>query len=376
VTELLRHVATCTLSTVHGRFTVDRCQNLFTRQPVLAVSHGDLRASEPLLARVHSSCITSESYGSCDCDCAEQLDAALAHIAGAGRGVVFYLMQEGRGAGFTAKVRDRMLVQASGNTLTTFEAYERMGLGKDHRTYEEVAALRALLGISAPLRLLTNNPDKLASLAAAGVPIAGTVALQRAPSPFNVHYLAAKLDSGHALSGPDGPARAADLPESVPYFEPCMVSGTSHLVHVASYLLPIRLPAPDRGPHWFWLHAYFDAQISRERVVLSYRRKPDAVPLVRLQRESLLERFPLEDGGVHRRAWHATARAIVRHGAGAVAFVDERAGVDEEALRLLARHVAGRARPLVDAPGPPPAVAAILRRFGVAAEPAAVLSQS
>jgi GTP cyclohydrolase II len=318
------------------------------------VSQGDLRAPEALIARVHSSCITSESYGSCDCDCAEQLDAALGQIAGTGRGVVFYLMQEGRGAGFTAKVRDRMLVQASGNTLTTFEAYQQMGLGKDHRTYEEVAALRELLGITAPLHLLTNNPDKLASLTSASVPIAGTVDLQRAPSPFNVHYLAAKLDSGHSLNGHDGTARAADLPEAVSYFEPYALPDAPHLIHVASYLLPILIPRDDRssgapphgeGPHWFWLHAYFDLETSRDRVVLTYRREADAVPLVRLQCESLLARFPLRDGGVHRRAWHATARAIVRHGAGAVAFVDDGAGGDEVALRLLARHVASQVRP-------------------------------
>src|SRR6185503_15259394 len=165
---LLLHLGTSVVQTVHGDFRVDTSQNLFTRNLVLALSQGDLHAPEPMPARVHSSCITSECYGSCDCDCAEQLDGALAHIAGAGRGVLFYLMQEGRGAGFTAKVRDRMIVQASGNRLTTFEAYEQMGLGRDYRTYEEVAAVRTLVRTAAPLEPVSNNAQKLAALAAEG----------------------------------------------------------------------------------------------------------------------------------------------------------------------------------------------------------------
>jgi GTP cyclohydrolase II len=373
----LRHLGASVLKTVHGEFTVDLCQNVSTRNQVLAVSQGDLRAPEPLLARVHSSCITSESYGSCDCDCAEQLDAALGHIAGIGRGVVFYLSQEGRGAGFTAKVRDRMIVQASGNTLTTFEAYERMGLGKDYRTYEEVAALRELLGMTAPLRLLTNNPDKLASLATEGVPIAGTVALHHAPSPFNLQYLAAKLDSGHTLNGDGGAARAADLPEPVSYFEPYAVPGALHLMHVASYLVPILIRGGSHhseGPYWFWLHAYIDVNTGRERVVLTYRRNADAVPLARLQPESLLERFPLPAGGVHKRTWHATVRAVVRNGAGVVAFVDEGSEMDPSALWLLAHH-ASKARPLVDSPASM-TLGDMLARLGVSAEPPTFLSDT
>lgn len=373
----LLHLRTSVLETVYGAFTVDLCQNLFTRNQVLAVSQGDLRAPEPLLARVHSSCITSESYGSCDCDCAEQLDAALGHIAGIGRGVVFYLMQEGRGAGFTAKVRDRMIVQASGNTLTTFEAYERMGLGKDYRTYEEIAALRALLGISAPLRVLTNNPDKLASLAREGVPIAGTVALRHAPSPFNLHYLAAKQDSGHVLNGDGGAARAADLPEPVSYFEPYAVPDALHLIHVASYLVPILIRGGSQhseGPDWFWLHAYFDVNASRERVVLVYRRNADAVPLVRLQPESVLERFTLDAGGIHKRTWHATVRTIVQHGAGVVAFVDEAFETDPSALWLLARH-ASKAQPLLDSPASE-TLGDMLLRLGVSAGPPVFLSET
>ena len=130
------------------------------------------------------------------------------------------------------------------------------------------------------------------------------------------------------------------------------------------------------GPHWFWLHAYFDVQQSRERVVVSYRRSP-AVPLARVQRESLLDRFPLRGGGVHKPAWQATVRTIVRNGAGAVVFVDESTAVDERAPSLLARHVGSQGRPLLDAPRSAPTVdvGAALARLGVATEPAAFLSE-
>jgi len=111
------------LSTPHGRFRAHRFHDLATERPVLALAYGTITGREPVLARVHSSCVTSEVYGACDCDCAEQLDAALAHVARRGRGVLFYLMQEGRGAGFVAKALDRMLVQASGHRLTTFDAW-------------------------------------------------------------------------------------------------------------------------------------------------------------------------------------------------------------------------------------------------------------
>ena len=382
---LLLHLRTVTLPTVHGDFTVDVAQNLFTRNLVLAVGRGDLRGSEPLLARVHSSCITSESYGSCDCDCAEQLDGALAQIAAAGRGCVFYLMQEGRGAGFTAKARDRMIVQASGNTLTTFEAYEQMGLGKDHRVYDEVAAMIRLLGITAPLRLMTNNPDKLASLATEGVTIAGAVPLQRAASAFNVHYLTAKLDSGHALNGDGGAHHAAELPEPVVYFEPYALAGAPYLIHTASYLVPILdrsagVTVAEPRPHWFRLHAYMDVRGGAERVVLERRRDPDAVPLVRVQRESLLERFPLRGGGestpmgARKRGWFATVRAIVAHGAGVVAFVPADDDVDATVVRLLVEHVPSHARPLLDDAGAADGLAASLARAGVTVEPAAVLA--
>jgi GTP cyclohydrolase II len=316
----------------------------------VAVALGDLASPAPLLARVHSSCVTSEVFGACDCDCAEQLDAALAQIATAGRGVIFYLMQEGRGAGFTAKARDRMLVQASGHTLTTFEAYGRMGIERDQRRYDSVAVAGRLLGITAPLTLLTSNPEKATALEEAGVTLAGTRDLAFPPTPFNRHYLAAK-----ACTPADG--ELAELPEPVAEFAPYGRDDAPDLIHVASYLLPLRLDAG--APCWFRVHAYFDAAQRIERVLLSYGRRTRGRPaLVRLQRDTLRERFPLRTPRL-RRQWRAAAARIVQHGAGCALFLGARAwdaslSVDVESASLLAAHLPGEdARLLLDGTADP-----------------------
>lgn len=381
----LLSVAVRTLATRHGDFTLHVCHDLTRRTYLLAIARGDLGGPEPLLTRVHSSCVTSESYGGCDCDCAEQLDAALAAIAAAGRGVVLYLDQEGRGAGFAAKVRDRMLVQASGGRLDTFEAYAQMGLAPDLRRYESVAAARSLLGVTAPLDVLTNNPEKLGTLRAAGVPIARTTGLALAASPFNHHYLAAKAAAGHCL--PDTTAVIdAEPPAAVDVVAPAAVAGAPDLIRLGAYWLPVRARdggAPD--PHWFRLHAYVDLATGRERVVLTYGDRPEATPLVRVQRERLLERIPAGERAGERGYWDAAVRAFVAHGAGvAVMMVDDGSAVppamsstssmssattraEATSLDLLVHHLAGRAAiPLLDGPAPTDVDAERCRRLGAA----------
>ena len=357
------------LETVHGRLQVHRLHNLATERPALAVACGDLAGREPVLARVHSSCVTSEVYGACDCDCAEQLDAAVAAIAREGRGVLFYLLQEGRGAGFAAKALDRMLVQASGNRLTTFEAYERLGLGHDQRHYDQVASACRLLGVTAPLRLLSNSPDKLARLRAAGVRIAGRRALAVDASPFSVHYLTAKSASGHLLSA--GGDTAAALPEAVAFRQPRPVRGAPRLVELASYLLPLRVPAPA----WFRLHLYLDTESRRERVVLTHgtaRRRAPVAPLLHVQRDVLFERFPLRRSGLARE-WARVRAAMVRHGAGCALFLPEGDSIDSGTATLMASHLRG-GRAIAAGTLDEPLVAALLAglaRAGVRLERAA-----
>ena len=325
------------LDTVHGRFRAHRFHNLTTGQPVLAVAVGDLGGRAAVLARAHSSCITSEVYGACDCDCAEQLDAALAAIAAAGRGVLFYLTQEGRGAGFAAKARDRMLVQASRNRLTTFDAYSQLGLRPDQRRYDEVVAACRLLGVTAPLHVLTNNPDKLALLRAAGIPVAGHRPLAVRASPYSRHYLDAKSRSGHLLATAEGDA--AQPPEAVQRLVPRVLPGMPGVVRLASYLIPLRAPAPT----WFRLHLYLDLARRRERVVLTHGapQRAGTAPLVHVQHDVLHERFPLRRPRLARR-WARARAAIGRHGAGSVLFLAEGEQPGPTSLALLARHLPSR----------------------------------
>jgi GTP cyclohydrolase II len=336
------------IRTARGDFRTVVLRNLATGAPVVALATGDVTGSAPLLARVHSSCVTSEAYGACDCDCADQLDAAIGAITAAGRGVIVYLMQEGRGAGFVAKARDRMLVQASGHRLTTFDAYDAMGLVHDQRRYDEVAAVCRLLGVAAPLVLLTNNPEKTAAVGAAGVAIGGVRSLPAVPSAYNRHYLTAKASAGHALATAAAAPRLSALPDRVEPFAPHALRGAPHLIRVASYLLPIGL----EEPAWFRLHVYVDRDGGGDRVVLTHGSSRGTVPLACVQPDTLRGRFPLGHSGARGR-WLAAADAIVRHGAGSVVFLAARGWArttppDAATPALLAAHLPGRARMLLD----------------------------
>ena len=268
----------------YGEFDVHFFRDLAHDTTAMAISCGDLGGGEPLLARVHSSCVTSECLMGCDCDCSQQLEGALATVAHEGRGVVFYLMQEGRGAGLTAKARDRMIVQASGNRVTTFEAYASMGLPPDLRSYEVLAPISRLLGIRAPLRLLTNNPDKTRAVAEAlaseKIEVCETESIQGPTSDFNRDYLSAKHDSGHAL---DRPSRLAGAlpPRPVRVFEPVALPGDPQRVLTASYFLPIDLSAipsaaserdadPEPDVEWFRSSILYDRESERETILLSF----------------------------------------------------------------------------------------------------------
>jgi 3,4-dihydroxy 2-butanone 4-phosphate synthase/GTP cyclohydrolase II len=323
------------LATRHGDFVAHRFHDCATGTLALAVTRGDIRTAEPLAARVHSSCITSEAFGACDCDCAEQLDAALAHIAGRERGALFYLMQEGRGSGFVAKALDRMLVQASGNRLTTFEAYAQLGLPEDQRTYGQVAAMTRLLGVRAPLRLLSNNPDKLAALRDAGAVVDGTEPLRIAASAYSQHYLDAKSRAGHTVAATAGIDPAVP-PAPVPVLAPVPLATAPRFVRLAAYLLPIRRPEAA----WFRLHAYLDVVVRRERVVLTHGDRDDAA-LVRLQREALLDRFPVRTPRF-RTGWNETVTRMVAHGAGITLFAQAGEDVRDVAGPLLQAHLDGR----------------------------------
>jgi GTP cyclohydrolase II len=150
----------------------------------------------PVLVRVHSECWTGEVMRSLKCDCRDQLDQAMRAIVLAGRGVVVYLRQEGRGIGLGNKVRAYALQQ---NGVDTVDANRILGFADDARRYDVAAAILRDLGVRRA-RLMTNNPRKVQGLAAGGIEVAERVALKSEPNAHNAEYLAAKAKKlGHRL---------------------------------------------------------------------------------------------------------------------------------------------------------------------------------
>lgn len=150
----------------------------------------------PPLVRLHSECLTGDVFGSLKCDCGPQLKEALKIIGEAGGGVLLYLRQEGRGIGLANKLRAYALQDRG---LDTVDANRRLGFADDERDYGHAAAMLRALGID-EVRLLTNNPNKVAGLEAAGIAIAGRVAHHMPANPHNADYLATKRKkSGHLI---------------------------------------------------------------------------------------------------------------------------------------------------------------------------------
>ncbi|MEQ9640667.1 MAG: GTP cyclohydrolase II [Alphaproteobacteria bacterium] len=160
----------------------------------LAIVIGQIQAKAPVLVRLHSECFTGDLLGSLKCDCGEQLRGAIAAIEAAGSGIVLYLAQEGRGIGLINKLRAYRL-QADG--FDTVDANLRLGFEADERLFEPAAAMLRQLGVG-QVRLLTNNPDKVAGLEACGIGVVERVAHSFPSNPHNAHYLATKQTrSGH-----------------------------------------------------------------------------------------------------------------------------------------------------------------------------------
>lgn len=161
---------------------------------VLTIGHLDRH--RPALVRVHSECFTGDVLGSRRCDCGDQLAESLRRIAAEGCGVLLYLRQEGRGIGLADKLRAYNLQDLGYDTV---DANTQLGHAPDKRDYGVAAGILRDLGVVA-VRLLTNNPAKVAALTAAGIDVAERVPLQIAPGDHNRDYLTTKRDrSGHQL---------------------------------------------------------------------------------------------------------------------------------------------------------------------------------
>jgi GTP cyclohydrolase II len=160
-----------------------------------AVIIGAPSRSKPVLARLHSECFTGDLLGSLKCDCGAQLRGAIEAISRAGGGVLLYLAQEGRGIGLINKLRAYRLQDQGFDTL---EANERLGFEADERLYGVAAKMLTLLGFKA-VKLMTNNPDKLAALRAEGIDVVRRVAHKFPGNTHNRFYLATKARAGHLL---------------------------------------------------------------------------------------------------------------------------------------------------------------------------------
>ena len=160
-----------------------------------AVEIGRPDPSRPVLARLHSSCFTGDVLGSLKCDCGPQLHGALDAMAAEGAGVLLYLNQEGRGIGLANKMRAYALQDQGFDTV---EANHRLGFEDDERDFRLGAAMLRGLGVGA-VRLMTNNPAKIARLEGEGIRVAERVPLVAAPTPFSEGYLRRKAEAGHLL---------------------------------------------------------------------------------------------------------------------------------------------------------------------------------
>ncbi|WBA43837.1 bifunctional 3,4-dihydroxy-2-butanone-4-phosphate synthase/GTP cyclohydrolase II [Hymenobacter canadensis] len=184
------------LPTDYGDFDLIAYTQRTTNAQHLALVKGDISGDEPVLVRVHSSCVTGDIFGSCRCDCGPQLHRAMQHIEREGRGVIVYMNQEGRGIGLLNKLRAYKLQEQGRDTV---EANLELGFGMDERDYGVGAQILRDLGIS-KMRLLSNNPRKRTGLMGYGLEIVESVGIEVEPNEHNERYLTTKRDKlGHTI---------------------------------------------------------------------------------------------------------------------------------------------------------------------------------
>jgi GTP cyclohydrolase II len=163
----------------------------------IAVIVGNPAHNRPVLARIHSACLTGDLFGSLKCDCGDQLRGTVRAMAGQGGGVVLYLDQEGRGNGIANKLRAYCLQEEG---FDTYDADELLGFGEDQRRFDFAAAMLKQLGFTS-IRLMTNNPRKIAALREAGLEVVSTHRVLARQTVHNAKYLAAKREKGGHLLG-------------------------------------------------------------------------------------------------------------------------------------------------------------------------------
>ena len=196
---LVQRVVETSLPTRFGRFAIIGYETSVDDHQHVALVKGDVAGCSEVVVRVHSECLTGDTFHSLRCDCGEQLEQSLAVIEAEGRGVVLYLAQEGRGIGLIDKLRAYELQDAG---LDTVEANLELGLPVDLRDYGIGAQILADLGLST-IRLLTNNPKKIHGIEGFGLSVTEQVPIGVPSNPYNAHYLRTKSQKlGHTLPMP------------------------------------------------------------------------------------------------------------------------------------------------------------------------------
>ncbi len=195
--SLIKKEVEVKLPTGHGNFELIAYRQVTSGQEHLALIKGAWEKDEPILVRVHSSCMTGDIFGSCRCDCGPQLHKAMEMIEEAGKGVIVYMNQEGRGIGLLNKLKAYKLQEGGKDTV---EANQALGFKPDERDYGVGAQILRDLGVS-KIKLMTNNPTKRAGLIGYGLEIVEVVPLEIASNEHNKLYLQTKRDKmGHLIT--------------------------------------------------------------------------------------------------------------------------------------------------------------------------------
>jgi 3,4-dihydroxy 2-butanone 4-phosphate synthase/GTP cyclohydrolase II len=194
--KLVEKIEVVKMPTDYGDFDLHLYRSKVDGQHHLALVRGEISGAKNVLVRVHSECLTGDVFGSRRCDCGPQLHSAMQQVADAGRGVILYMRQEGRGIGLAPKIQAYKLQEQG---LDTVEANEKLGYGMDLREYGLGAQILVDLGLKT-IRLLTNNPKKVVGLEGYGLKITEQVPIRVKPNPHNERYLKTKREKlGHLL---------------------------------------------------------------------------------------------------------------------------------------------------------------------------------